>query len=331
MLGFVPARSLRSTLPRLVAVTVLGACSNGPASDADRTGSASQAIEGGHFINDEADVVSTLFPLSTVNVRINVGTSAAKSCTGVLIAADKVLTAAHCTYGTGGVLMDDLTVAFYTPGIGGGAAPVATTAQVVPQTSVAKPPNVTCAPWPPGDPPASCFSNGVYADLAVLTLTTPVGSPWRPVYLAPKGAVAALVAAKTSRASWEVGTGYENYDKPHCQGILDDDLPDPVKNAARLMQWVPVASFSNGGATGIISDNVYGDRGDSGGPLYQYAGIGDHLALLGTLSLSAYGCSVVQYTHYNRYPDVTEPSNYDWLVAHGATEMPTTGSFGGAL
>jgi hypothetical protein len=325
------ALSLRSTLPRLVAAAVLAACGGGSAPDTDRTASASQAIEGGHLINDSADEVSRRFPRSTVMVLLNGGSGSGEGCTGTLIAAKRVLTAAHCVVGSDNVLSDDLKVTFYDPGFGNGAAPDKSTAQVVPHASVDLPLSVSCSRASGVLDPA-CYSNGVLADIAVLTLPTDVTiapSPYQPAYLAPKGAVAALIAAKRARASWAVGVGYMNFASPHCAGV---PLPTPVSNFDSLMEWVPVASFSNAGAngvfsnTGILTNSAYIDPGDSGGPLYQYAGIKDSLALLGVASSSQWCDASV-----SRYTDVTEPSNYDWLVSEGATEMPTTGSFGAGL
>jgi hypothetical protein len=284
-------------------------------------GSVGDAIEGGHLINDDSDPVSKRIPLSTVGILNRVtkgGVTTDYRCTGVILSTWKVLTAAHCVGG-------EVRAYFYPVGTGAGAS---RQGSFIMLANPVKPAGIDCHERAGvSTPPADCFlANGTYADIAVLNFVTQLPaptatSPWKPAWLAPRGSFATSV--KPTFARWAVGAGRMNSVTLGCAdggGVPDADL-----NPSNLMEWVAVSNLSLSRSSVISMSPSVADRGDSGGPIYQYAGNGQNLAVTATAAWLSGSCASVWD---NWYVDVTQPDNYDWIVHQGATETPATASFG---
>lgn len=320
-------RKGRGFVPLLLASGALAAACAARSSspEPEPVGSTEAPIEGGRVINDPQNPVSSLFPLSTVNILINTmvgGDVVTNRCTGVILSSTKILTAAHCLSagGTPGV--------YFYPTTAGASTPTGNMIGASSTVPIAKPPGVVCPPSEKVDP--TCSSGTHYADLGVLTLYSPIPAPYKPVVLAPKGSFYKSYLANTPPTAWTVGTGTMNWVRDWCKIPAGGDVPPSLVNPNRSMQWVPTFKLGSGGSGIVYSSAALGDPGDSGGPIYQYAGDGKTLALIGILSRLDGSCEAGAY-NYNTYTDVTQSDNYDWLVAQGATKAPTTASFGAAL
>jgi hypothetical protein len=324
----------------------------------DPLASVQSPIEGGDPINLENNPVSSLFPQSTVYIETIIGTTI-HGCTGEILSTNKILTAAHC------VITNGTTVHLYpiTPGSGdeplpGVAIPVLPGASG-PVRDV--PDGIDCTSNKVNDP--TCLSTwgkagpgtapSHFADLAVITLASNISvPPYQPVWLAPRDSYSlSQVAPGGPRSSWEVGTGQMNpFIKRDCNAT------DPyVFNPNNEMQWVPLhelspsdhetglgtmLGFSTNQALGVISTTaLFGDHGDSGGPLFQYTppatGFGTRpsgpntLMLVGVLSSGATcQAAAAGLLFSNWFTSVEYPDNYDWLTQEGASPIPDLAAFG---
>jgi hypothetical protein len=316
-----------------LAATALGCSDARP----DAVGEASSPVEGGHFINDHDDTISKMFPKSTVEVFQNYKskTDWTGHCTGVILAENKVLTAAHCVGPTAVigarnlVSGDTYRINFYPSGDGAGSVAIDAEYRTATQSGVALPDHVSCAPDGDGNVKDrnTCYNNGVLADMAVLTLSSKIGDKWKPAYLPVRGSTATLISQKRSPSTWIVGTGKMDYAKPYCSHFSS---VSSAENPDGKMKWVPVASYVMGGAGKLVTSNVYADPGDSGGPMYRYAPNGDDLILVGIAHWMELTCTLFGNIkdHYNEEVDVSEGSNYDWLIKQGAHPVSELGSFG---
>jgi Trypsin len=307
--------------------------STGDESSPDTIGSTESPIEGGEVVNGTADPVSRLFPLSTVNLRTMVtlpdGGVQGRRCTGVILSSTKILTAAHCKVNS------TTQVYLYPTTVNGGALPTGTVVNAS-GTTPAVQTGVVCDPDVPGSVPATCYasSNGGgshFADLAILTLASSIplapSGPYQQVGLAPRDSFTANVA------SWAVGTGWMNFLKSGCDA--------GAQNPSYSMQWVATDLLSGSDNGGIIYTRiVYGDPGDSGGPIYQKGRtfIGPllpgtyNLILVGILSdLPRSPCSNTNPIIKNEYTSVQQPDNYDWITQQGGVVSPYITSFGASL
>jgi hypothetical protein len=325
-------RSPLASFPRPYATLVAGAfvatalfegCT--APSIAEPLGSVDDAIEGGFLINAASDDVAPRFPLSTLEILDTVDTpdfTKTQRCTGVILSSWKILTAAHCV--DGGVV----TASFYPVGVGKGASPQGAPVTL---TNPVKPDGIGCnAPFGSKTIPSDCFlANGVYADLAVLTLPNelPVPtakSPWKPAWLAPKGSFEVGAGGKDP-ARWGVGVGWINMMTAVC--ATEGGIPDSMRNPSNLMEWVAMSRLYSASPGMIGSPTPYADLGDSGGPVYQYAGNGKNLAVVAVATHLFPSCGAGS-PGTDIYVDVTQADNYDWLVHQGATETPATSTFG---
>jgi hypothetical protein len=259
-------------------------------------GSSQSSIEGGDFINDPANPISSLFPISTVHVSTP-GTKPDGGigeirCTGTLVSPTQILTAAHCP------VSQQTSIDFYSTTPGGGANPILPVSALGAKFSY--PPGV-CAPAQFGVPfagPTTCTdynfytcpagtgcdeTNGTFSDLAVITLSAPITGPYKPVQLGP---VALFAGSYDLFPTYEVGTGLMNVfasggrytydDAGNTTGELWDASNAAVRNASDSMQWVPMVLTPRDGGTNNDNDGSfkallhYSDHGDSGGPVFQY-------------------------------------------------------------
>jgi hypothetical protein len=281
-------------------------------------------------INQAANPVSNDFAISTVNLQTP--TNVSTSCTGVILSATdmsfKVLTAAHCKVGS------TTTVQFYStsddagPGGGGPVYPASTT------TPVATPGfDGPCDPDVPGSFPSTCVAASSYlADLAVLTVDSPLPTGYHPVALAARDSLTLGTTIPDDDAGapgslWEVGTGW---------GVIP-----PVTAGGwgplGTMQWAPAypppPPDSDAGALGILEDTSgyfilnapFSQRGDTGGPVFQNVPSPltskNGLVLLGIASSlgPCIGGPTCDYaSSVNTYTSVVYPQNYDWLLGYGA-------------
>jgi len=229
-------------------------------------------IEGGRLINNGADDVSSLFPLSTVHLLTPVtaadGGITYWGCTGSILSPTQILTAAHCTPNRG-------TLIYFYP--------------------------------TPSSFPSTCSSNGVYADFSVVTLSGTIPAGYRPVVLGPSG----QFSANFNNSAWAVGTGLMNFMANGWDAAASS-------TTGPLMEWVAARLNSSDSNGSFMTPVLYGDPGDSGGPMYQWvpspaADAGSYrLILVGVLS-SMFGKGVNTGLHYNTYSSVEFPANLTWI------------------
>jgi V8-like Glu-specific endopeptidase len=270
--------------------------------------------ERGQSINEGSDPIASVIPLSTVRIE----TDGTDGCTGVILSATKLLTAAHCK-------IDDSTeILFYPTTDGAGASP----AHLYPSSmiaSVTRPTGVLCDPSVDGSFPTTCYaerdsassSEPVYADFAVVQLTGAVPDGYFPVVLGASGSY----ASRSTETMWQAGTGDGS------------------------MQWGPVYDSTSSDDTGsFATTSFYGLRGDSGGPVFRYAagtasadggdgGAPPPLELVGIASdigPCAATCPAACDAHRDSFSSAVQASNFAWLVAHGGSPVPATSSFGAA-
>jgi hypothetical protein len=291
------------------------------------TSSIQSPIESGDTINDPDNPVSSLFPVSTVHLSTQVtlpdGGLGDWDCTGVILTPMQVLTAAHCAANSTTV------VSFYGTTRGAGPGPNGVTINASGTIPPAVEPGVVCSAFVPGSYPATCYSpnaGGHFADLEVVTLSSAIKAPYLAVTLGRAG----VYAAASHRPSWEVGTGLMNLRKNGW------DAAEPVLNSALLMEWVPTTLVASDADGSFLSTQLYGDPGDSGGPVYQYAITASgaspvapgtyNLILVGILSgmLGPNFSEDGKLTYANRYTSVEEPDNAAWLQSEIALSPPPT-------
>jgi hypothetical protein len=297
------------------------------------TSTNASSIEGGDPVNQDSNPVSILFPLSTVMVKtvhyLDDGGTDTESCTGEILTPNKILTAAHC-YPT-----DETQVYLYPYGADAGTKPLPT--PIVASGAPAIQPGAELCDV---NQISSCYSNTPsthFADLAVVPISSTINPPYHPVVLGPRGSFAASHPqgdGVKSPSSWEVGTG-----------LMNEWISGCVKNAATLnasrsMQWVAMYHLPGNDNTGMFSvPTLWGDRGDSGGPVYEYAAgpvpsgpLAYNLILVGTLSSRTPKKCVPGATDYTvQYTSVEYGDNYDWLVNQGASVVTDVRSFGASL
>jgi hypothetical protein len=316
-------RAGRALVPLLsFSSALVSACSERlPSPDPERVGSTEAPIEGGRQVNDPVNPISVEFAASTVLVRTSFGTADAYSderCTGVFIATNKILTAAHCVY-RGPEKSNPLgpsQVSFYPVGAGLGAKPNEWPDLTLAAAAIVQPGIASCSMTN-----ADCYtSGGHFADLAILTLAMGRANTYKPVWLGPReGSFANL-------ALWAVGTGFMNW--------LSNKAD--ASNDSFLMEWVPMYSVKPGSDPGTIATgSLIADYGDSGGPIYAYDWTNHRLILFGISSYILNDAGA----RSNVYTSVIQGDNYDWLVQQGATVRPAdagspispTATFGAAL
>ena len=293
-------------------------------SSLESTASTGEAIEAPRPINDPTNPISSQFPLSTVNLVTPVGAQNAY-CTGVILTPTKILTAAHCGVGS-------TTIArFYATNPGGSDLPRADfQISAAGGASVAKPPGVACEPRRGDAFPETCYStfgsSSHYADLAVLTLSSAIPIPYKPVVLAARGSFGAMQALTTS---WAVGTGRMDWVAAGC--------PDGggSLNAPRKMAWAPIFSLGATDSSGSFTTGlINADRGDSGGPMFQLAAsAGPTMALVVVGILSDRTTTDCTLAGSNTYTSVEYGDNYDWIVSQGGSSKPKPSieTFGASL
>ncbi len=270
-----------------------------------------QTLDRGDPINEDYNPVSSLFPQSTVTLE----TGGTPGCTGVILSATKILTAAHCQADSSTI------VTFYPTTAGAGAFKTAT--QISATGFGAVQDGVVCDPRTTGSYPDTCYSGTGslrhYADLAVITLasTIPAG-PYLHVNIGPSGSFNA--AAKSGAIpSWQVATG-----------------------GGGSMQWAPTyqTSSANDNLGYFTMKSTFGSLGDLGGPLYQAPGpdAGATLAGLYNITLAGIASSMDACvganpcdTHITTYTSVEYAANYDWLMQQGASAAPDIATFGASL
>lgn len=299
----------------LAAAALTSACFDG-GNPSESAASSEAPIEGGRVINDSTNPISAQFPQSTVRLITSHKGADGKiglfACTGIILTPTQILTAAHCQTNA------TTQVYFYPSGADAGDLPTGT-----PLTPAATSPNG--GPNPAVQPGVICDGSTSksdscycktpsyhYADIAILTLSAKVPDGHQPVALGPAGAMESTI----NRASWEVGTGMMNL---KSRGGCDQNTTDPaVVNDKGEMEWVPVSTLSSTDITGYFSTRtVFGDEGDSGGPLYQLAtgssgasaGSLPKLILLGVLAKA--GC----VTGGNLFTSVEHRDNHAWIVS----------------
>jgi hypothetical protein len=266
-----------------------------PAETADR----------GDPINESFNPVSNLFPLSTVAVN----TPGGARCTGEILSATKILTAAHCKVDS------TTTVAFYATTPGAGPLPTGTTIAASSDAAVALQPDVVCDPDVEGSFPDTCYSGSGserhYADLAVLTLASEIPAPYVPIALGPRGGFSEV------STPWEVATG---------QGWS--------------MQWAPASYRSDSDSLGLFTmQATFGLPDDAGGPVYQYASDtgavvpGTYNLVLAGVTSNIPSCAEGSScsAQLNSYTSAAYPANYDWLMAQQAPDLQDVATFGASL
>lgn len=319
-------------------------------SPGEATASTQSAIEKGQPINVASDPVSSEFPLSTVYLETTEtdpddGNTYVDSCTGTIISPTQILTAAHCT------LNQTTSVGLYPTTPGSGMVPIHTIPLA--GATFTYPPGVVCIPPFPGNclpvflsclTGAPCTaSTGTFADLAIINLPWAITGPkalydgYRPAVLGPPGTFDDMYD-RTS--TWAVGTGYMNIFSqaggnwvvneagvPHL--FWDSSIP-AVQNDDHGMEWVPTVLWLPSGTNddkGSFATLVdYADRGDSGGPLFQYAapadagpsdgGVND-LILIGVLH------GVTRDLLHSEYTSVENAVNNAWILGEIQTAAVT--------
>jgi hypothetical protein len=287
--------------------------------------SSAAAIEGGQVINSLGDPVAVQFPRSTVRLvtthKNGDGGLGQFSCTGIIITPTQILTAAHCKTNS------TTQVYFYPSGAGLSdvptgtpLTPAATSANGGPNPAVQ--PGIDCAHGASNDTCYTSTPSYHFADIAILTLSATVPDGHEPVALGAAGAMESTI----SRSSWEVGTGMMNQ---KASGACSQAMADPtVSNDKGEMKWVTASTFSTTDIVGYFSTrSVFGDSGDSGGPLYQLApgqvatGSSDastgslpKLILLGVLAKA--GCAAAGG---NLFTSVEHRDNHAWIVGQMVT------------
>ena len=256
---------MRPVVPlTLLALTAaVQACAMDPTREgapSEATGSIAEAIVAGNFINTPVNPVAFRFPASTVRVA-----SASGWCTGTILGPTKVITAAHCVH-------PNMSVYQYN---------------VYADTTALGSPNQIAMAIPVMANPATLVTSGsTFADLAVLTLTTPLPSTFTPIALAAPGSYVPPVG----RSAWAVGVG--NHDGKYN----GPNFP---------MKWAPTTPVSPDDRLGYITTKeIVTNEGDSGGPLFQELDDG-RLYLVGVLSGSAAGADT--------YTSVALLANWQWV------------------
>jgi hypothetical protein len=311
---------LFATVLSVAGLALVPGCAVSSAPSPEGVASTDEPIENGQPINSGADPFSTPFATPTVGLQIvppGAAAGTADYCTGVIISATQVLTAAHCVP-TGSVVR--LVYQYGTFG----ATPPAPPVLNVTSSSIAMPGNIAntgCAngaSYPDGCQDAA----GNFADLAIITLPFSFNS-------ASHGPVAVGIANSFSsihtKSAWEVGIGNL---APGASLISNSPT----------MEWVPVDLPSNDqggfiapGSTSLYTErpgafvtrNSYADHGDSGGPVYQLdplwqVGEGPPRLILigitsGQVSTSAPG---------TRFTSVLRTPNYNWITTQlGGTPL----------
>ena len=305
-----------------LAAVVAGVACSSPAGT-EGVGSSQSAIEGGQPINVDTDPVSSLLPMSTVLIETpetdaegNVYTA---PCTGVVLAPTKVLTAAHCQ-------PNSQTEVYLYPTVANAGALPDRAHPVLVVGSPALQHGVICDPNAPNwDDCYSDVPSSHFADLAVLTLLTPIVSPHRPVILAASGSYGATQAMSKPPSAWAAGAGMINfYNWAQCDSSAATGF---ISNDTRHMEWVATRPLSPSDGDGSFTTRqIYTDYGDSGGPLYQaelssapVGADGYDLMLVGILSGSTPGCGLIGS---DTYTSTAYVDNFDWLVQQGGSASP---------
>ena len=271
---------------------VTGGCSLSSGAPDEPAGTTDQPIVGGHDINNGADDVASLFPLSTVTL---VCTSPGGQCTGELLSSVQILTAAHCCPpGT------SLSRVYQYDNVRGNTTYSSISTYTSSPPTPVIPDGVTGQNLPGG----GFDSAGNYADLALLTLPAPLPLPVTATIPGLPGAYSSLKDQHT--AVWEVGTGGH----------------DGTRNAALAMKWIPVALLGKNDDSGMFAalsaegaQTAPANPGDSGGPVYQ---------LLGGTVLLVVGVTSFFNSTSSHFTSVLAPTNRNWIMNHYTT--PPSGS-----
>jgi Trypsin len=239
-----------------------------------------EPITGGQPVNNGADEVAPMFPLSTVTFHCTFPETGGGQCTGALLSTIQILTAAHCC-----PLGGTVDTVWQYNATRGNAAPAAIATYTAPFPIPMIPPGVT------GGNTSGYDSTGNYADLALITLPAPLPLPATIVLPGLPGSYPTV----RGKPLWEVGSG------------LINGGPNPD----RLLEWVPLANMGVSDTSGQFSglnattNDGPGNPGDSGGPVYEK--IAGALFIVG---ITSFGNS----DSPTYFTSVLSSTNHSWIM-----------------